>query len=335
MKKLIFLFTILILFSTSIGLNGQDSVVEFKPSGKPILTVFANLHSGIKGNTDAAWEIRRAYLGYEYNISKHFYSQIKVDIGSPDDISQFSNIRRYAYFKNAMVRYTNKNLKIDVGLIDMQHFIMQEKFWGYRYIARSFNDRYKFGPKADLGIDVRYKFCKVVEADFTFSNGEGYTQLQRDNTFRVAFGVNLYPVKGLSMRLYYDIMDKSVATSTISTFMGYKFKDIFRIGGELNVKLNKDYVQDHNQMGYSIYGTYIILKGKLEVFARYDWLRSNILEGEDIPWNLPKDGSSVVAGIQYQPHKMVKLALDYQDVVGAAENGEDVAFIFLNIQFKL
>jgi hypothetical protein len=147
--------------------------------------------------------------------------------------------------------------------------------------------------------------------------------------------VNIFPVRGLSVRLYTDMMSKSVTDWTIATFMGYEFKKLFRVAGEINMKVNKNYEQDHNQFGYSIYGTYVIIDGKLEVFGRYDWLRSNILENEDKPWNINKDGSSIIAGIQYQPHEMVKIALDYQDYVYAAENGEELAYIYLNIEFKL
>jgi len=336
MKPTIILSTILLMFLTITSSSGQEVTdTTFKPNGNPILKVFANLHTGVnEGNTDAAWQIRRAYLGYEYNLSQHFYMQVKIDIGSPDDISEFSNIRRYAYFKNAMARYKKDKLIIDVGLIDMQHFILQEKFWGYRYIARSYSDRYKFGPKADIGMDVIYAINKYISFDVTFANGEGYTKLQRDNTFKVAGGINIFPVKGVSMRLYYDIMSKDVTESTIATFVGYKFKKLFRVAGEFNMKLNEYYTQDHNIYGYSIYGTYIF-SSKFEAFARYDWLRSNIEDSEDVPWNIAHDGSSIIAGVQYKPHKKIKLALDYQDWVPSAANEDGVAYIFLNFEFKL
>jgi hypothetical protein len=307
---------------------------QFKPHGKPIITVFANYHNYLNENQDfSGFEIRRAYLGYEHYLSKQFYAVVKIDIGSPDDVSPYSRIRRYAYFKNAALRYTWKSLRVDFGLIDMQHFILQEKFWGYRYIARSFSDRYRFGPKADIGFDVIYTLKDVVAFDLTISNGEGYTNIQRDNTLKAALGFTLTPLKGLSIRGYIDAVEKNIIESTLSTFVGYKFRELFRIGFEYNYKFNQDFLEDHNMFGISTYGT-VCLHKKVELFGRYDWLSSNIVEYDDIPWNLPYDGSSVIAGIQYTPIKLVKLSLNYQDWVPYAKNEDNLAFIYLNVEFK-
>lgn len=322
-----------VLFSGACLAQESDSTA-FKPYGSPIIKVFANYHNLISSGDDfSGFEIRRAYLGYEYNLNENFYAVVKIDIGSPEDVSEFSRIRRYAYFKNAALRYTWKNLRVDAGLIDMQHFILQEKFWGYRYIARSYNDRYKFGPKADIGVDVMYRFNDIVEVDFTLSNGEGYTRLQRDYTIKGAFGCNVYPVKDLSIRLYFDLMEKSIYESTYSFFIGYKFKKIFRLAMEYNYKWNFNYVQDQDRYGISAYGTIHVFK-KFEVFGRYDIVRSNIIEGDDVPWSLPADGSSILAGVQYAPIKRVKLSLNYQDWYSYAKDQGDLAFIFLNLEFK-
>lgn len=41
-------------------------------------------------------------------------------------------------------------------------------------MMKSFQDEYKFGSSADLGVSVAYKFNKVVSADVIVANGEGY-----------------------------------------------------------------------------------------------------------------------------------------------------------------
>ena len=215
----------------------------------------------------------------------------------------------------------------------MPHFILQEKFWGYRYIARSFSDRYRFGPKADIGFDMIYNIKDVIAFDITISNGEGYTNIQRDNTLKAALGFTLTPLKGLSIRGYFDAIEKDIIESTLSTFIGYKFRELFRLGFEYNYKFNQNFLENHNMYGISTYGT-VHLHKKVELFGRYDWLNSNIVEEDDIPWNLPYDGSSVIAGIQYAPVKLVKLSLNYQDWVPYAKNEDNLAFIFLNVEFK-
>lgn len=336
MKIRLFLFMLSAWVIHNQVLVAQDSTQarDFKMTGSPIVTVFANAHSGIVDNDrTAAFEVARAYLGYKLNFSKGWYSVVKLDIGSPDDLSQFSRIRRYAYFKNAMLGYTWKGLKVEFGLIDMQHFKLQEKFWGYRYIAKSYNDRYRFGTSADLGVDIMYKFTDWFSADVSVTNGEGYSNLQRDNTLKGGMGLYFYPLKGLSLKVYGDIMSKSVDETTLSTFIGYKFKDLARLGVEYNHRFNYNYESGKELYGYSVYGT-VILPLNFEIFGRYDWLTSNVPEGDLKPWHLVSDGSSVIAGIQYQPAKFVKIAVDYQDWYARAVNEPDLAFIFLNVEFK-
>jgi len=61
--------------------------------------------------------MQRAYIGYEYHLNENFYTQIKLDIGSPENISEFARIRRYAYFKNTMLRYKKNRMQIVFVLV--------------------------------------------------------------------------------------------------------------------------------------------------------------------------------------------------------------------------
>jgi hypothetical protein len=259
--------------------------------------------------------------------------KINLDVGSPDDVSEFSKIRRYAYFKNACLTFRHSFLRIDFGLIDMQHFKLQEQFWGHRYIEKSFADRFRFGPSADLGIDIIFDIRKWLKVDLTFSNGEGYTNLQRDNILKAGLGLESELFDNFFMRLYSDLMGEDIIQSTGVIFFGYRFKDILTAGAEFNWKVNEDYQAGNNRNGYSFYAS-----GKLpydlELFARYDFLESNIPEGEDVPWDLVDDGSAIIAGIQYQPIKRIKIALSYRDWYPYAKNLENETYIYLNMEFK-
>jgi len=88
--------SIVMLFSDLI--SAQDATVKtFVPNGDPIVRIFANVHSGLtKTDPSKAFEVRRAYLGYKYRLSEHFTTEIKVDIGNPEEISEFARLRRYA-----------------------------------------------------------------------------------------------------------------------------------------------------------------------------------------------------------------------------------------------
>jgi hypothetical protein len=334
MKKRYLFFLFYCLSISSLSFTQENDTTEFKPHGKPIIRIFANFHTGLNENSEfTGFDVSRAYLGYEYHLSENFSGIVKLDIGSPDDVSLYSKVKRYAYFKNAAIVYRYNNLTVHGGIIDMQHFIYQEKFWGYRYIAKSFSDRYRFGPKADIGVDVVYKFGDFLSVDLSFMNGEGYTNLQRDDTYKGGLGFTVFPIKGLSLRGYADLMEKGEAQITLASFIGYKFKKLFRVAIEYNHKLNDNFAKNQDRYGISTYGTVHIFK-KFEVFGRYDWIVSNVMPDEINPWNLPYDGSSVIAGVQYAPIKKVKLSLNYQDWVPYAQNENNSAFVFVNVEFK-
>ena len=83
-------------------------------------------------------------------------------------------------------------------------FSYQEKFWGYRYIYKSFQDQYRFGNSADLGISLSYRLARWIEADAIITNGEGFKQLQVNDGLLYGIGTTITPLKGVSMRLYKD-----------------------------------------------------------------------------------------------------------------------------------
>ena len=58
----------------------------------------------------------------------------------------------------------------------------------------------------------------------------------------------------------------------------------------------------------------------------------SILPEQEVPWNLGKDGSAVIEGVQFTPIPFVHLALNYQDWVEYAQNGSSKPFLYLNIE---
>ncbi len=319
---------ILFLSAPYIQGNAQD-----KDPGE-ILKVYSNFHLGLtKDDRSTAFDITRVYLGYKHAINENFDAEVKLDIGSPEDLSEYSLIRRYAYFKNASLTWHREKIKAWFGLFDMQEFKVQEDFWGYRYIFKSFQDEYKFGPSADIGAGAAYTFNDMFEADIVVSNGEGYKNLQSDDSYKTGIGLTFRPVSDLTLRVYYDFNHKDITQSTYAFFAGYNTGK-YRFGAEYNLQQNFAFVDSHDLQGYSVYGT-LILSDEWELFGRYDWLNSSLLPGGNIPWNLNRDGSAVISGVQYSPVRGVSFALNYQDWYSYAKNGPDIAFLFLNVEFKL
>jgi hypothetical protein len=301
------------------------------PPGIVSAKIYTHFNYSLDSNDPStSFEVKRAYFGYKRTLDEHFSGEVKLDIGSIDDQSEFALIRRYAYFKNAYISYSTGNVKTWFGLMDMLQFKVQEKFWGYRYLYRSFMDEYRFGSSADLGAGIQYSPNKLLTTDLVLSNGEGYKSLQFDNRYRIGLGLTLNPAPGLTLRAYYTIHTGEIHQMIFSGFAGYRYKQ-FRIGGEYNHQLNYRFIEGHSRYGYSFYSTYVFSE-KWEVFARYDKLLSNVLPEGEVPWNLADDGSALLAGVQYTPIQYVHLSLNYQDWVEYAQNGDAAPFIYLNIE---
>lgn len=324
-----------LLFPTA--LLGQDTITDnsFSPNGNVYAKLFTNFHAGInKADDQMAFEMRRAYFGYKYYLNSEFSAEVKIDIGAAHDELMELGLGRYAYFKNAYLRYQKNALQLNFGLIDMQAFLMQEKVWGHRYIIRSFQDQHRFGPKADLGANIICKINKTFSFDITASNGEGYKNLQGDNTIKGGAGITINPVKSITLRAYYDISVKSRHQSTIAAFIAYKYRDKLSVGAEYNLQLNSKFIENQNLDGISVYSSYNI-NSKFQVFGRYDVLSSNTINGDVEEWNIDNDGSAVITGVQYQMIKQVRVALNYQGWFSSDAEQPDVSYIYLNFEVKL
>jgi len=322
---------VLLLLSLLPAVKGQDSIPDQPKPGEVSARIFSHFNLSLDPEHKAsAFEVKRAYFGYKRELDRHFSAEVKLDIGSIDDESEFSLIRRYTYFKDAYISYKSGSVTTWFGLMDMLQFKIQEKFWGYRYIYRSYLDEYHFGSSADLGAGIQYSPTSLFTADLVLSNGEGYKNLQIDNYYRIGAGVTLNPLQGLTLRAYYTINTSNVHEMIFSGFIGYRLEKL-RIGAEYNHQLNYRFYDGHNRYGYSIYSTYEF-SDKWEIFARYDQLYSNILPEDELPWNLADDGSTVIGGLQYTPISYVHLSLDYQDWVEYAQNGVSEPYLYLNIE---
>jgi hypothetical protein len=330
MKLLKFLACLLLSWSIC-QLSSQNHQEEAVYKGIVSGKIYSNFNYTInvpEKNTEFA--LTRAYFGYERQLSAHFYANVKLDVGSPDDISEFSRINRYAYFKNAGIRFSKDNFTAWAGLFDMVQFKLQENFWGYRYLYRSFMDEYRFGPSSALGAGVQYRFNQFLEVDLVVSNGEGYSSPQRDDNYKAGWGLTFTPTEQVTLRSYYSIFMTNTPQMTFSGFAGYDIGN-FRLGTEYNHQLNYQFNYNYNRYGYSLYSTYLF-SDKWEVFIRYDQLYSNIIRESSVPWNLANDGSAIIGGIQFSPIENIHLTADYQDWVEFAGNGEKIQVLFIHLE---
>lgn len=315
-----------ILACISIGAQAQNASKE-EPKGKAIVQVFGNFHTGFGlENNDRGFELERSYLGYEYNFGNGLSAKTVMDIGKSSDVSDY---QRIAYVKNAMITWKKGRFTLNGGLISTTQFNFQEKFWGYRYVMKSFQDEYKFGSSADLGISAAYQLADWVSADAIIVNGEGYKKIQKNDGLNYGLGVTLTPVKGFQIRLYGSLNESGEEgkkdITNLAAFVGYK-NEKFTIGTEYNQMWNASYKDGADQNGYSIFASAQLSK-VTNLYARFDDLYSKN------DWNLSKDESALLVGTQFKLGKYVKIAPNFRMSMPKADGADNAYSAYINCYF--
>ena len=254
--------------------------------------------------------------------------KVVFDVGRSKSVD---DLQRIAYVKNAFVSWTNENWKLSAGVIPTYLCDFQEKFWGYRYVMKSFQDEYKFGSSADLGISAAYQFNDNFMMDAIIVNGEGYKKVQVDDGLAYGLGLTMNLLDGLSIRLYGGMNEASEEglenAYNLATFVGYKNKD-FSIGAEYNSYMNSGYVSDANQSGFSVYSSQK-LNDKVSIYARADQLTSK----DD--WNKANDGMFSLVGVEIKLNKYIQLSPNLRVWTPKADGMKDEYMAYISCRFGL
>lgn len=331
-----------------------------EPKGKPIIQVFGNFDFNATADVEKNYGFwfGRAHFGYEYQFSSTFSGKIILDMGRPTTLGQivvndpagnpldasstgkdgsyYSMTLKFASLEWRPIRF----LKIQAGGILQNHYITQEKFWGYRYLAETFQDRYYHIPSGDLGAIAYISLSEKVGFDVALTNGEGF-RFDQDafGDVKIASGIDYRPVDGLQTRIYWDYTSsdnpqKPAVQQLLSAFAGYRFGDKFRVAGEYNYRINHLNINDHDLYGYSLSGSYRFFEGA-EVFARFDRLMANTLPGEPENWYALNTGKALITGVHYNPVKGINVSLNYQSWFPESEKSNKLHHVLLSFEYKL
>ncbi len=328
MKKF---FLLLICSFTCLGFVKSQALIG---NGKPITEIFTDFHYFINDTSKTSgFGMNRAYLGYNFLPEGNFSGTVILNIGSPAELSDGAKHRRYAFFREASISWTKKDLVMSFGITSTRSTIFQKRFIGKRYIADNFETIKGYTVAADLGFALDYKINDLLKADFTLMNGEGYCELQLDNSLKTSIGLNITPSVQTVIRLYGDITrPRGLWQSTLIGFLGFK-DDLFTVGAEASYKSNSDLVPGHHAWGASATGAVRILKN-YEVFVRYDYSTSRIVPEEDLNWNYQKDGQFAVFGLEHSFNQNFRMAIDYQGTYPYDHSARISNAIFVNTHFK-
>lgn len=314
-----------ILLLLPLGLIAQTE--QKVPKGKAIVQIFTNFHTGFGSQNDQrGFDLERSYLGYQHQLNEEISIKAVLDFDKSGSVSDYDHI---AFIKNAQITWNTGRWVVNGGLISTTQFNMQEKFWGHRYIMKSFQDEYKFGHSADLGFSLAYNFNKWMAMDAIVTNGEGYKKVQMKDGLQYGLGLTLYPIKGLSFRVYAGLNEASEKWQkniwNYAAFLGYRHKN-FSVGTEYNYIKNSKFTAEADLYGVSVYSSLGVSK-TTELYARYDYLSSRN------KWNVEKDEHSLMGGAEFKIGKYVKIAPNIRVSIPQDEGREAESAFYLNCYF--
>ena len=317
MKKTILLLVTVFTFSYVSAQNGSPSV-----------KIFSNFNYDMSAEDNAgaykAFEIKRSYLGYSYNIDDKLSTKITFDVGNNSSGSSYT-----AFLKIAALRWNaSDNLTFNFGMVGTKNYKFMEKTWGRRYIQKSALDKYKWANSADAGVIADYKFSNQITIDVQILNGEGYKNTQSSNgLFRGSIGLTYKVIDNFSIRVSQDVSprssyDEMSENQTITTAALAYSTDNMTLGAETNMMKNVANVKDNEEELMSIYGSYKI-SNHYTLFARYDDASKT-----------SRAGTYTVYGVERKMAKGVTIALNMQSWENEAKGSEAEETLFLSLEYK-
>lgn len=184
-----------LLIFTSHALYAQDS--SFWKKGQLYGLVFGDYY--FKAHADSlqrgdyqysrlpqnsnAFQFRRIYLGYRYNISPKFMANILME--SAQENGGMSFIIKYAYLQwNGIFNGAD----LSIGRNKTPTFsTLTDKIWNYRSVERSVADMHG-SPSYDLGISLKGRFDEPGNWGYNLMVGNGEGNSLTDNRFKKFYG---------------------------------------------------------------------------------------------------------------------------------------------------
>lgn len=314
MKKKI---TLILVFSiaASTWMQAQDStkLKSFDFSRlKPIVHLFANAEYNPSDGVpkDYSFWMGRVMFGFQYQFGKHWTGRVLIDR------TRLPGSMNTMYVKVANLQWTpDERLSVEAGAINQNNFIPFEAFWGYRFVAETFQDRYYAIPSTDLGIAAYYRISKRFSLDAAITNGEG-PRFDQDSAGRIklAGGLNFFLNERFRARMFYHLKSSGEPGYTaneqlFNASIGYQAGDRARFGADFTYISGNLGAPGFTTFGGTLFGCVRLYKS-LNYVIRLDRLiddnRSDLKAGYLVSQN------ALITGFSVSPVRGVTLCLNYQ-----------------------
>lgn len=331
---LTFIITTFFAFTTKAKTPETDSVKpEKKYKAIPEIMLFSNFHQGVGGDTkEPNFEIKRATFGYRFYVPKGFSSIIRLDVMPNWPLGQNMNLVN-VYLRAMYISWQKGKFTLNTGLVDNMQHSVQQKFWGKRYIFKSFLDEYKFLPSIDLGFNGRYAFLDNLSLEFGMMSGTIKDEETSYGKYYYSLALNYNPCKAVTTKLHSTFSFQNTDLYTVGAFAGWNILPCLRLGAEYNAKFSPNKFLQHGASSYIIYD---ILADKLNIFARYDYLTSQNYNPLFVPsWTVLNDGMAALGGVEWKACEFVRLSLNYQSWLPKTDSDITKSYLFLNVEFRV
>ena len=342
MKKQL-LFILFILLSFNVFSQKDTTKVEFKPSGKVWGYAFgdflykAHTNSFNMSNTQygstpkdfTSLEFRRIYLGYDYDISEHFSTQLLL---AYEGATFTTDGNRSVYIKAANLRWKNifHNSDLVIGAMPTPSYsTTSEPVWGYRSLEKTIMDMRKIGASADVGISLQGKLNDKGDFGYNLMISNGSGAKPEADKFKKFYG-DVY-AKFADQKIIVDLGADNEWTqakpyqknkTTYKAFLAYQTTQ-FTIGAEVFQQVQKNNTVFTEAAPSTVKDTVNALASGISIFARgpiskklgyvvrYDFYNPDSKFNENNIYGGSYTGvfteSLILAGLDYTPVKNVHL----------------------------
>ncbi len=292
-------------------------------------------YSGVPKNRNA-FQIRRLYLGYNYNITKKFAAEVLLEAAPGEGLTD-TKLAFYIKLANLRIKDLWKGTDLILGQVGTPGFSMSsEPIWGYRSIEKTVID-IRGTPSYDLGASLQGKFDpKTGNFGYDLMAGNGTGAKPEGDNFKWLYGDiwGKFLDKKLYVNLYVDynglspVAGMKHSRSMIKGFVAYTVPT-FTIG----VEAYNNHLKNDNQAteistgnvdvlsvdasGLSVFVRGTLVKDKLNFFARTDFFnpdnkidnnKYNKYVGNTGGYNDPSTKENfITAGLDFTPMKNVHL----------------------------
>lgn len=143
------------------------------------------------------FDIQRVYLTTRARIDDTLSVRVTTDVGRTND-EKLELFLKYAYLQAKL----GSDMKLMVGAAPTPYVGMSEKFWGHRWVAKSFTDQEGLLNSSDLGIHIKGDHSDgLIGWAASVNNGEGHGNPESNPTKAAQARVTVDPLSGGSISL--------------------------------------------------------------------------------------------------------------------------------------